>query len=391
MATAVSEPTAAAVPEPASSPARRRFRLHEEILAPELEPATPADRRRVRRTILVLLLIAVVIQPLSVPVSRYLNAIERSDTDAYSVWQHYLSTPVPDVLILGASDARTTVDEAQLTSDLSQAAGRRLTVEKLGFAGEGPAFFDLFVYRVMKMAQRPRTIVLTLQAPAYTGNCAVCQSAVTPSVAAISGPDPGFVQLALQKDPEPVRLVGAWLVPVSSNASSLLALSCLGAEAGRAVEQALLHKVSGPLKDLTRCEGTAAYQWARQPEMTSLELTAGQRLYKELMDRYSVSATGRDDLADMVSRAQAGGTKVVFLLTPVHSAIREISPRAEAEFMDAVVGRVAREKGVPTVDLRAAVPDDPTLWVDPEHLDQRGARYLSPSLAGGLAPLLPQS
>jgi hypothetical protein len=330
-------------------------------------------------------------QPISVPIGQWLSAKAKYGTDINSVWQNYISTPAPDVLFLGASWARADIDEGRVAAELSKVAGHPVTVGKMGFAAQGPPFIDAVMYEIMKRSSRPKLVVVTLQAPDLNGGCASCVASVTDGLWQMTDlGDPGWVQLALHNDSEPARLVAGWALPSLAYYPSLQALQCIGVEYGRSAAQTLLGRVPGLLSAPTACERTVPYLWTRQAAMTNAEDQAVVYAYEGFLSQYSVSAQSVSSLEDLVSRARAKGTDVAFLQPPLHSDIRSIGPLANAAF-EAEAQQLESRSQVNVIDLSASVPDDPTLWVDPLHLDIGGADYLAPRLAAALGPHLPTS
>ena len=364
----------------------RRVRLHEEILAPALDPSTPLALRSARRAIAMLVAGLILIQLISAPVGHWLNSVARSGTDAYSEWQQYVSTPVPDVLVIGASTARTDVDEAGLAAELSTASGRRATVEKLGFSGQTPLFLDALMYRIMKRSSHPKLIVVALAGPELNDGCTVCLYSVTGGLWDISDlTDPGFVRLALQLDPNPALLAAGWVFPALAYYPSVIALQCLAVDYGRAGALATLGRVPRQLQNPTTCEGGAAYKWARQTAMTQSDYQLSIDLYGGVMLDYQVSSETESSVKDMVARARDAGTNVVFLETPLQSKVRSLFPEAIQTY-EQHLRILASSMNTGVLDLSSSVPDDPTLWVDSVHLDRAGADYMESLLAHQLLP-----
>jgi hypothetical protein len=368
---------------------RTSVRLHEEILPPTLGPSTPASLRRARRALAILGVGVILVQLISAPIGHRLNSVARSGTDVYSEWQKYASNPVPDVLVIGASPARTDIDEAGLSAELSTASGRPVTVEKLGFAGDGPLFLDALMYRIMKRQPHPKLIVVALVGPDLNDGCTACLASVTGGLWDISDlTDPDFVRLALHLDPNPTRLVTGWVFPAFAYYPSVVALHCLAVDYGRAGAIAVLGRVPVQLQKPTICEVTAAYKWARQTAMTESDYQGSIDQYRGFMLDYRVSPETVSSVTDMVTRARADGTNVVFLETPLHSGVRSLFPGAIQTYQHEL-HILASSLNTGVVDLSDSVPDDPTLWVDVVHLDRAGAHYFAPQLAHQLFPYLP--
>ena len=370
--------------------ARPQVRLHEEILPPQLDPSSPTAFRSSRRALVVLAVGMILIQLVSAPIGHHLNAVARSGTDGYSVWNQYASSPVPEVLVIGASPARSDIDEPQLAAALSSAAGRPITVEKLGFAGQTPLFLDALVYRIMKRTPHPKVMVVVAVGPELNAGCNLCVTSANGGLWDISDlTDPAFTQDELRLSPNPALLVAGWAFPSLAYYPSLIALQCMAINTGRAGAKALLGRAPVQLQNETVCEGTVPYKWARQAVMTQRDYQASVINYAGFMVNYRVAPDTTASVVELVTRARTGGTKVVFLQTPLHPGIRTNFPSA-IQTSQQELQSLAASLSTRVVDLSDAVPDDPTLWVDGLHLDRAGADYLNPRLAAALAPVVTQ-
>jgi hypothetical protein len=369
---------------------RPKVRLHEEILPPQLDPSSPTALRSSRRALLVLAVGMILIQLVSAPVGHQLNAVARSGTDGYSVWQQYASSPVPDVLVIGASPARSDIDEPQLAAALSTSAGHPITVEKLGFAGQTPLFLDALVYRIMKRTPHPKVMVVVAVGPELNSGCNLCITSANGGLWDISDlTDPAFTQDELRLSPNPALLIAGWAFPSLAYYPSLIALQCMAINTGRAAARAALGRVPIQLQNETVCEGTVPYKWARQPVMTQTDYQTSLINYAGFMVNYRVAPDTTASVVELVTRARAGGSKVIFLETPLHPGIRTTFPAA-IQTSQQELQSLATSLGTSVIDLSDAVPDDPTLWVDGLHLDRGGADYLNPRLAAALAPIVGQ-
>jgi hypothetical protein len=367
---------------------RTGTRLHEEILPPTLDPSTPRLLRNARRALAILALGIILVQLISAPIGHWLDALARSDTDPYTIWQHYASNPVPDVLVIGASSARTDVDEPALSAQLSTASGHRITVEKMGFAGQTPQFLDAVMYRIMKRPQHPKLIVFVVVGPEWNLGCVGCIQSVYRGIWDISDlTDPGFVRKALDVSPNPAWLATGWALPSIAYYPSLIALQCLAFDFGRTATTAVLGKVPQQLQNPSACEATIPYKWARQKTMTQADYDSSIQNYRDFMVDYGVSSETQASIADIVNSPRQAGIKTVFLQIPLHPGIRSVFPnefqRTQQELND-----LGSKLNVDVLNFANAVPDDPNLWVDALHLDQAGADYYSQQLAAALAPML---
>jgi len=372
----------------APSPPRVRIRLHEEILPPVLDGSSPRALRNAKRALAILAVGVVVLQLISAPIGHRLNSVARSGTDAYSEWQQYVSRPVPHVLVIGASPARTDVDEEGLGAQLSSAIGRQVMVEKLGFAGQTPLFLDALIYRIMKRQPHPQLIVLAVGGPELNDGCRACLASTSGGLWDISDlSDPNFIQIALRLDPNPARLVAGWMLPSLAYYPSLLALQCIASDAGRSAARAVLRGVPRQLQNPTVCESTAAYKWARQDSMTRSDYDGSLANFREFTRDYRVSPAMQSSLRDIIARSRAAGTNVVLLETPLHPGLRSSFPEV-VDISHRQLHSLASNLNTEVVDLSDSVPDDPTLWVDGLHLDRSGATFIQARLAGELMPYL---
>jgi hypothetical protein len=367
-------------------------RLHEEVLPPKLDGSSPRALRNARRALAILAVVVVLLQPLSLPVGRWLNSVARSGTDAYSLWQRYASSPVPDVLVIGASPTYADIDEAGLASALSLSAGRTVTVEKLGFNGQGPVFYDALMYRILKRPQHPSLIVVTTAPPDLNDGCTSCSATLTTNLWDISDPlDPEFDRLALSLDPEPARLATGWVLPSYAYYPSIVALQCLAVNGARAATVSIRGRVPAQLQDPTICETQPGYflvtGWMRQPEMTEGNVYISTKNYTRFMADYHISPRAVSSFFHAVATARNAGVSVVLLQPPLHSGARTLFPEAERAYQDQIQA-IAAGLNVPLVNLSESIPDDPRLWVDLLHLDRAGAAYFAPTLADALAPAL---
>ncbi|HVD01813.1 MAG TPA: hypothetical protein VNG93_11815 [Candidatus Dormibacteraeota bacterium] len=371
---------------PPAAPKRR----HAEILAPLPPPLTPAVRRRAWRALVVLLAIAVLAQPLSVPAGHYLFNKLQDGTDINTQWRQYVAGPAPDVLFLGPSEARTDVDRARLSALLSAAVGRPVSVGTLGVSAEQPAFLDVLMYRVMERSSRPKLIVNTLEAPMFNPNavCRYCEhDPLTTDLWQLTDyGDPGFLKLALENDPSRLQLLAGWVMPALANYPSIAAVECPVVTRARRATQFLFGSVPWELQLATPCEISAA----SRPDhvMTAQESANVADVYRsDFVSNYAVSPQLLAAERDLIRRGKAGGTQVVLLRPPFHSSIRSSDQAVDPRFL-AAVGSLSTELDVPVVDLSQAVPDDPSLWVDPIHLNRSGAQLVAPQLAAALAGAL---
>lgn len=366
-----------------------RRRLHEEILAPPQKEASPRVKAQARRALAILVLGAILLQPVAALVGPWLNHQIGQGDEVSTQWAAYVSKPAPDVLFVGASEARADVDTGRLAAALTEATGRRITVGKIGALGMGPGFIDLLVYQILHRASRPRMIVQTVEPPMFNGSPTLdCNSCWTDSETSdiwqISDlTDPGFIELALRNDPNRIPLVSGWVLPAVSAYQFLPALGC----PVTAVERAVSLRLTGRLPVRLQ-PGSSPCDHANsvQPDltMTPQRRAAAVAVYQKfLMADYQISPDAVAQERELVRRARAAGTEFIFLRPPFHSALRDLDGSAGKVFQGQLAA-LSSELGVPLLDLSRTIPDNPNLWVDPYHLNGRG----SSELASHLEPAL---
>lgn len=378
----------AAVAERAVEAPPRRVR-HADILAPRPAPLTAIASRRAWRALFVLIVAALVIQPISVPAGRYLYSRTENGEDVYTQWQQYAARPAPDVLFFGPSEGRTDVATAAVASRLSEIAGRTVTVEAIGVGAAQPALLDLVMYRVMARPDRPRVVVITLEAPMFNANgvCRACgRDPMSRDVWELSDTlDPGFYSLAMQSDPNRAALALGLAIPAYAYYPAIAGFDCPVVNKLRTVFQRT-GGVPVELQQATPCEiGEAAHPYHA---MTKAQAAGLLQVYRtDFIGRYTVSPQLVDAERDLVRRAQAGGAQVLYLAPPFHSSILAANVPVDAQF-HATAATIAAQLGVPVLDLSTAVPDDAAYWYDPLHLNAVGAQYFAPALARALSPRL---
>jgi lysophospholipase L1-like esterase len=121
--------------------------------------------------------------------------------------------------------------------------------------------------------------------------------------------------------------------------------------------------------------------------MTQDDYQGSVDIYVKTMSNYRMSSEITSSIKDLVETARAGGSKVVFLRTPLHPGLRNLFPgKVQATQQD--LNTLSEDLNAGVVDLATAVPGDPNLWVDSLHLDRAGADFFAPQLASALAPSL---
>src|SRR5205823_2111763 len=114
--------------------------------------------------------------------------------------------------------------------------------------------------------------------------------------------------------------------PAFAYYSSLIAVQCLAYDGGRSVSKALLGRVVRQLQNPTPCESLAAYKWGTQATMTPGDFTGSLDTYRIGMADYAVSSQIHSSVEDMVARARAGGSRVVFFRPPLHPVLHAAFP-----------------------------------------------------------------
>jgi len=245
------------------------------------------------------------------------------------------------------------------------------------------------MYRVMSRADRPRTVVITLEAPMFNANgvCRACgRDPMTRDVTELADTlDPTFYALAFRNDPNRAALALGLVVPSLAYYPAVAALDCAVVNRLRRVFQ-LTGGVPAELRQATACEvGVAAHPYhAMTPDQAQVLL---QVYRSDFIGRYRVSPELVEAERDMVRRAQAGGAKVLYLAPPFHSSVRDSDVAVDREF-HGVTTALSSQLGVPIIDASSAVPDDPSFWYDPLHLNAVGARLFAPTLAQSLSSAL---
>jgi len=337
--------------------------------------------RRARLTLLVILLALAVAQPLSIPLAyhairEFIGVVPAFvGMDVHSQWEAYLARPkAPDVLFIGDSQTFTDIDPAAISADLSARMGRPISVFKFGVPGEGPAFLDALMYRVMHRPSRPRWVVFEVNQTTMNSNRRWDPTADLWELS--NPPDPGFMSLAFRVDPFRWRLLRAWLVPyfITYQPVSQLAQCSLVEHAQQAA--VLLGHVPLELRGQVACKSGVAYLQ---------------------VNRYQEDATWRFSdqdssfIHEAVAMARTGGTQVMFGTYPFVQ-LEAINP-VNYQIFQSKMSALTTSLGVPTFNLVNQLTDDksihdPNLWLDPAHMEPAGARALAPNVSEVVASVL---
>ncbi|MDQ6879976.1 MAG: hypothetical protein M3082_20220 [Candidatus Dormibacteraeota bacterium] len=355
-----------ALPNVAITPPVRMIRVD-----PAPSGMTPEVRRRALHALLLLLAIVLVLQPLSVPVAYYSIARlidvtpEFANMDAHTQWSAYLSrAQAPDVLFVGDSQTFTDVDAGAVARLLSSRVGRPLSVGKLGVPGEGPAFVDALLYRVMKRPSHPRLVVYQIAEWTLNDDRHWDPSA---DLWQISSPfDPQFMARAYRLDPERGRLVRGWALPYFMTYLPIVTLAQCRLVDGIQVATALLLKhVPSELRGQTSCESGEAY--------------AGRLSHLSDSGSYRFSTTGAANVGESVAEIRAAGAQVVLVEYPVINL--EASNSAAYRIFKSHDGVLASNLNVNLVDISSEMSTQTEFWLDAAHFKHQGAVALAPRLA----------
>ena len=344
-------------------------------------PEPSGFHRRARRSLLILLLALVVAQPLSIPLAyrairEFIGVVPAFvGMDVHTQWEAYLARPkAPDVLFIGDSQTFTDIDPGAISADLSARLGHPISVAKFGVPGEGPAFLDALMYRVMHRPSRPRWVVLEINQTTFNANRRWDPTADLWELS--NPPDPGFMNLAFRVDPFRWRLLRAWLVPYFITYQPVSQLAQCSVVEGAQTAAVLLGHVPLELRGQVACKSGVAYlQVNRYQEDAS----------------YRFSDQDASYVREAVAMARAGGTEVMFGTYPFVQlqAINPVNYRIFQSKMSALTTSL----GMPTFNLVNELTDDqsihnPSLWLDPAHMEPAGARALAPKVSEVVAGVL---
>lgn len=368
----------APVSEPQAEKAQRRLR--------ELRP-TDLMRRRARQSLRALVAIVILSQPVGPSLDAWAVTRLQDGADIGAQWAHYRSEPIPDVLFIGPSNARTDVDTVEISRLLSQRRGRVIRVGKLGATAESPAFMDALLYRVLELPKRPSMIVISVAAPLFNRGfrCPRClKRLLAVDLFQISQPyDATFMARAWSLAGEERDLLAlAWFLPTIAGVPVVTAAArCDLTDAGRWLARKVRPTVPLFLSAPTPCElgahPSSTDQWAQTDEQIRLGLE--EQYQTEVMHDYSFSTDQANHLMTMVGMTRASGATVSFLQYP-HYWLEDLAPQGEQIFQ-AHIRDLAADVGVPMFNFSTRLRSDESLWADPLHLNGRGATALAPMLA----------
>jgi hypothetical protein len=316
---------------------------------------------RARTSLLVLLVTFLLVQPLTIALGSLVAQRLEAGKDTQTQWRQFVGeTRPPDVLFIGDSRVRADVDATTISRLLSAHAGHSMRSARLGISGASPAFIDTLLYQVTRAQAKPRRIVLAVSEYEFNANYNPDPSY---DLWQISSFDPGFISLAIRRDPNPGRLIRGWLVPAFANAQ----LITQGA-------QCVVQRIHG----IDLCS-----QMSRFPEdqvMTPAAEDYILGLYRELhLANYTFSEQKLAYLREALQKASAAGIPVHLVILPVYK-IDALNPAAYQRFL-AALAELAAQQGVHVTDLHQDMQHDLTFWGDPSHLNHAGAGALASRLA----------
>lgn len=349
----------------------------------------PDLERRARSALLVLFLIAIVAQPIAVQIANHSLRDVYAGADAHTQWNDYLTHPTPEVLFIGASNARMDVDVPSLTRILSARAGRPVSVGKLGVNAEQPTFLEALTYRVMKLQSRPRLIVFIVAAAMFnpTFYCRACVAGdlLTLDLWQISFPyDAAFMKLAATLDPNWPWLLTGWMLPaVGYYQQEMAAVQCPVVDAGRHLYSGQHWPVPAAFLRPTACD--LGVHPLPDEVMTPEKRSAVYDLYLgQFVENYRFSSVLADHMRQMVAIVRSAGATALLATLP-EFGLSDVAPAAHAEFWIRIRA-LADELGINDVNLSTELNDQPNLWTDPMHLNRAGAARLAPTLARAIWP-----
>jgi hypothetical protein len=327
------------------------------------------SQRRAAATLAVLVVIAVLAQPLSVVARERLLPKSGAGLADY-LWRDYAAAP-RDVVFVGDSRVLIGTDSAAVEAGLRM-RGLSDTVTRLAVPGADVTIQQAIVYRVMHLSKKPRLVVLSFSEYMYTRPTAPDP---TGYLWQLTEPyDLGYMRLAYDLDPNRGRLLRGWIAPIVANAPVL-------ARAGR--EQASsLPPVRWILGDSSApSAGPAELQFAvtDAPMSPEKEVAVLESYRQDFgLGSFRFAAQRLEWARAAVHMAREAGVDVRFVIYPVYG-IDRINPTGYADYLDRVTA-LARELQVPLADLHA-VDQNRDHYFDPSHLNREGVLALAPRLA----------
>jgi len=304
----------------------------------------------------VLLAIAIVLQPIAIALGRQTLAALGAGADTYGLWNSYVSRgEAPEILFVGDSRVRADIDTDRIAELLSTP---RDAVFKLGISNGQPAFLGALVDRVLERPTKPRILVYGLSEFQFNDRLTLDATA---DYWAISEPiSAGHIKRAIARSTDPGRLLRGWAIPALANDRVLwLGVNCWWEQ--RRVPDAC-----------TEPSRFASHVMTGADEATILAM------YRQDLTDYQHSPTQEHYLSELITAADAQGVTVALMIPPVWR-IDDLYPGLYEGYL-ARMETVAQRHGLRLLDLHTAMRSDRTLWADPSHLNVVGARALAPML-----------
>jgi hypothetical protein len=287
----------------------------------------------------------------------------------------YRTAPRPDILLMGMSRVAVGLDTDVIEEEIAQATGARVRVLNLGIAAGTIDLQYLVLKNVIRPDRQPSVIVYGISEGELNSLLS------RPGRSAASR----LPYYSLLLRPDDFRLYSG---------------STLDEKASFALKQLLpLYRDRELIRNALSIEfnpddpAHASYapgpgHWTPPPNGfrpiahgsgTAADIEHARREYASLR-RFQFAGPQLDRLRDFIALAIARGIKVVLVNMPVTPLHRSFwgDPQLMQQYLS-LVGEVAREFGVPLLDLYAAGDGEipPEYYFDTHHLDEMGAAILS--------------
>ena len=288
----------------------------------------------------------------------------------------------PDAVVavqLGSSRTGFGVRGTQAEPWLSDRLGRPVVLFNMGLCGSGPAATLVNLRGMLDDGVRPHLLLLEVLPPLLddgdvledleperlpAGQMRLGEAAVT---AALAGKERPWLW---------AEWLGAQAVPTCTHRQTLLSLSfprLLSPEARR---------------DGVRGADESGYVPVRHhsAEEAARALNAARMDYEPVLRRFRLSRRRLDLVGETIETARREGMAVALVLMPEGPAFRSWYPPGTWPLIFGAVEDLAREQGVPLINLREALDEDDL--IDSHHATVEGARKLTLELARRIEPLL---
>lgn len=282
------------------------------------------------------------------------------------------------VLFIGSSRTLNSVDAGAATEHLTRILGRPVEVFNFGQAGAGPLTNAVYVRRLLKEGVKPDFVLIEVHPVFLAGQRPDPPETRWLLPARLRPEELAFARsTGFPADDPPAHGVRGWLAPFYEYRFLLI---------DRYAPFFLMHNIrlnGGHEPDeygFTRLRTPDAHGRA-----VLLQLTHGQ--YADYFPGFRPDGPGAAAIRDTLETCRAAGWKPALLLTPESSGFRSWYPADGMRELNAALGRMAAEFGVPLIDARTWLPDD--LIGDGHHLTGSGADRFTEKLAhDALAPWL---